>query len=326
MERKPIKFKDKIEYLTLEEVCKRFEGLVYGLCKRWTIRYDIEDLKQIGFIGLVNAYKAYDIEKDVLFTTYASMVVNSTLINNYKSDKSKHIVFASLNTPINKESDNQMELIELISDGVSYEDSVITNIEYDELRLAINKLDSPYREIIDLTIEGKNQTQIGEVFNVGNETICKKYREALEKIKKIMRGDDYMSERKITPEQLKEAVEKHGHSAPALKLIGKKYGLSPVTIKRYLDIFDVRKYSKDYRGSKKGDDIDENATAKSEISSKAETPSFLQEIKTYRGSVCQYQIDGDNVDLQFGNTTVSIQREKIMHLVMELSELNRIIS
>lgn len=51
MEKKPIKFKDKIEYLTLEEVCTRFEGLVYGLCKRWTIRYDIEDLKQIVLLA-----------------------------------------------------------------------------------------------------------------------------------------------------------------------------------------------------------------------------------------------------------------------------------
>ncbi|WP_317051775.1 hypothetical protein, partial [Clostridium neonatale] len=59
---------------------------------------------------------------------------------------------------------------------------------------------------------------------------------------------------------------------------------------------------------------------------KVEVPSFLQEIKTYRGSIGQYQINGDNVDLQFSNATVSIQKENIMNLVMELSELNRIIS
>ncbi|CAI3249330.1 hypothetical protein CNEO2_920004 [Clostridium neonatale] len=32
------------------------------------------------------------------------------------------------------------------------------------------------------------------------------------------------------------------------------------------------------------------------------------------------------MDLQFSNATVSIQKENIMNLVMELSELNRIIS
>ncbi|WP_317050722.1 sigma factor, partial [Clostridium neonatale] len=69
MDRKPIKLKNEIKEMTAEEVCKYFEGLVYNLCKRWTIRYDIEDLKQIGFIGLVKAYKAYDISKNVLFTT-----------------------------------------------------------------------------------------------------------------------------------------------------------------------------------------------------------------------------------------------------------------
>ena len=97
IERKPIKFKGKSENLTSKEVCERFLGLVYDLCKRWTIRYDIEDLKQIGFIGLIKAYNAYDINKNVLFTTWATMIINSELNQNYRSDKSQHIIITSLN-------------------------------------------------------------------------------------------------------------------------------------------------------------------------------------------------------------------------------------
>ena len=326
MDRKPIKLKNEIKEMTAEEVCKYFEGLVYSLCKRWTIRYDIEDLKQIGFIGLVKAYKAYDISKNVLFTTYASMIVNSTLIDNYKSDKSQHIKFTSLNATIDDGSNESKEFIECFDDEINYEDIAINNVEYERLKLSINQLDPTDKQIIEMIcFEEKSQLQVAEILDKNQCYISLMYRNALEQLKIIMKGDDDMPERKITKERLRAEVEEHGHSAPALKLIGEKYKLSPVTVKRYLDIFDVRKYSKDYRGRKKNNDV-ANKTTEPKQESTVEIPSFLQEIKIYRGTIGQYQINGDNVDLQFGNATVSIQKEKIMHLVMELSELNRIIS
>lgn len=324
MEKKPIKFKDKIEYLTLEEVCTRFEGLVYGLCKRWTIRYDIEDLKQIGFIGLVNAYRSYDITKDVLFTTYASMVVNSTLIKNYRSDKSQHILFTSLNTPINSESDRETELIELFDDDVNYEDLALNNVECEELKAAIDKLDSMDRSIVEMIAFGyKTQRQVAEILNTNQVSISRMYKKALEKIKKIMRGEYNMPIKSdLTKGELLNHIKKYGSNKESLMIMANKYDLTLGTIRGRLDTWDIRKYSKDYRGTKKVD-MDKNTTAQN---SKMEAPSFLQEIKTYKGSIGQYRIDGDNVDLQFGNTTVSIQKENIMNLVLELSELNRIIS
>ena len=327
MDRKPIKLKNEIKEMTAEEVCKHFEGLVYSLCKRWTIRYDIEDLKQIGFIGLVKAYKAYDILKNVLFTTYASMVVNSTLIDNYKADKSKHLLFTSLNIPTNNDSDRGMELIELVSDEVNYDDVAISNIECKKLKSSISKLNPLDKKIIEMiAFEEKSQSQVAEILNIGRSTVSFKYREALAQLKNIMKGDDDMPiKSSLTREELREWIEKNGSHKESLIKIAEKHKLTLGTIRGYLEAWDIRKYSKNYRGSKKVNDVDKNTTKpKQEI--KVEVPSFLQEIKTYRGSIGQYQINGDNVDLQFSNATVSIQKENIMNLVMELSELNRIIS
>lgn len=221
--------------------------------------------------------------------------------------------------------DDEMEYIDTISDDTDYEEIAFKNIQCENLRNALEKLDPIDKEIVEeLGLNFKNQREIADRFNLSQSYVSRKYKNALVKLKNIMEGENVMPARKITAEQLKIEVKKHGHTLPALNLIGKKYGLSPKTIKKYLDDFDVRKYSKDYIG-KKSTDADKNI-AKPKPKSKVETSSFLQEIKTYKGSIGQYRIDGDNVDLQFGNTTVSIQKENIMNLVLELSELNRIIS
>ena len=313
--------------MSIEEVCKHFEGLVYNLCKRWTIRYDIEDLRQIGFIGLVKAYKAYDILKNVLFTTYASMVVNSTLIDNYKSDKSQHIKFTSLNATIDDGSNESKEFIECFDDEINYEDIAINNIECKKLKSSISKLNPLDKKIIEMiAFEEKSQSQVAEILNIGRSTVSFKYREALAQLKNIMKGDDDMPiKSSLTREELREWIEKNGSHKESLIKIAEKHKLTLGTIRGCLEAWDIRKYSKNYRGSKKVNDVDKNTTKpKQEI--KVEVPSFLQEIKTYKGSIGQYQINGDNVDIQFSNAIVSIQKENIMNLVMELSELNRIIS
>lgn len=327
MDRKPIKLKNEIRNMSIEEVCKHFEGLVYNLCKKWTIRYDIEDLKQIGFIGLVKAYKAYDISKNVLFTTYASMIVNSTLIDNYKSDKSQHIKFTSLNATIDDGSNESKEFIECFDDEINYEDIAINNIECKKLKSSISKLNPLDKKIIEMiAFEEKSQSQVAEILNIGRSTVSFKYREALAQLKNIMKGDDDMPiKSSLTREELREWIEKNGSHKESLIKIAEKHKLTLGTIRGYLEAWDIRKYSKNYRGSKKVNDVDKNTTKpKQEI--KVEVPSFLQEIKTYKGSIGQYQINGDNVDIQFSNAIVSIQKENIMNLVMELSELNRIIS
>lgn len=51
-------------------------GLVYSIVKRYTGRgYDLEDLVQIGAIGLIKAIKKFDTEFNVQFSTYAVPVI-----------------------------------------------------------------------------------------------------------------------------------------------------------------------------------------------------------------------------------------------------------
>lgn len=321
--KKQIKLKNEIKAMSLEEVYIQFKNFIFKQCQSWKGKYEIEDLQQIAFIGLQKAYESYDIDKDILFLTYASMIIGNELRMYHRRNKKHEDVF-SLNKTFSFK-DDEIEYIDTISDDTNYEEIAFKNIECENLRNALEKLDPIDKEIVEeLGLNFKKQREIADKFNLSQSYVARKYKNALVKLKDIMEGGKVMPVRKITKEQLKAEVEKYGHTSEALNRIGKKYGLSPRTIKKYLDDFDVRKYSKDYIG-KKSKEIDKNI-AEPEQEIKVEVPSFLQEIKTYRGSIGQYQINGDNVELQFGNTMVNIEKEKIMHLVMELSELNRIIS
>ena len=58
------------------ELVENNMGLVYSIVKRYTGRgYDLEDLVQIGAIGLIKAVKKFDTSFDVKFSTYAVPVI-----------------------------------------------------------------------------------------------------------------------------------------------------------------------------------------------------------------------------------------------------------
>lgn len=55
----------------LEELIKENSNLIYSICSKYSKYMDIEDLYQVGVIGLINAYNHFDIGKNVKFSTYA---------------------------------------------------------------------------------------------------------------------------------------------------------------------------------------------------------------------------------------------------------------
>lgn len=55
----------------LDEIIKQNSNLVYSVCSKYQGYNDKEDLHQVGMIGLMNAYKNYDQNRGVKFSTYA---------------------------------------------------------------------------------------------------------------------------------------------------------------------------------------------------------------------------------------------------------------
>lgn len=318
METKPIKLKDGIKDMTIEEVYKQFEKFIYKTCQSWRNTYSIDDLAQVAFIGLNKAYESYDIKKDVLFLTYAAIIINNEL-KIYNRKERKHLNNVSMNNTFN--DDDSLELGDIIHDDTDYEEIAIKNIECEKLKAAILKLNDKERKIIEeVSFNNKSQKEIAIELNVTQAIISRMYRKALLKLKQIMEGEE-MPEAKITREQLVQEVRIYGTTRAAAIEIGNKYGLAPSTIRTYFDTMNVRKEAKKQVKGNINKTIINNNNEKIVIQKKTLVPVL------FRGTIGEYEIQDKEVSIKFNDSScVTLMKENILGLITELKELSEILA
>jgi len=64
-----------------------YEKLVYSVVSKFQGSYDIEDLKQVGMMGLAKAYKNFKDDQDAKFSTYAYTYILGEVLNYIRSSK-----------------------------------------------------------------------------------------------------------------------------------------------------------------------------------------------------------------------------------------------
>lgn len=72
------------EYLTL---IKESEGLIYKIASKYSMYYSIEDLYQVGTIGVIKAHKNYKKDTSVKFSTYAYKYILGEIIEFIRCDR-----------------------------------------------------------------------------------------------------------------------------------------------------------------------------------------------------------------------------------------------
>lgn len=66
---------------------KQYERLIYKIASKFSPKYPIEDLFQVGVIGLINAKKNYKSDQGTKFTTYAYQYVLGEMLDFIKKDR-----------------------------------------------------------------------------------------------------------------------------------------------------------------------------------------------------------------------------------------------
>lgn len=69
------------------ELIESNSWLIYKIAKTYSEYYNIEDLFQVGSIGIIKAYKNYNKESNVKFSTFAYKYVLGEIINYIKKDR-----------------------------------------------------------------------------------------------------------------------------------------------------------------------------------------------------------------------------------------------
>ena len=151
---------EKMEDVKLKELILKNQNLIYSIIHKFRSK-DVEDLFQVGCIGLIKAYQKYDSRMDVKFTSYA---YNYILGEVYQYITNNHNIRLSpanikLLNSINKAKDfltNYLGRLPTISELCSFVE--IEPYKYEELQnaLMIIDVDSLYN-ITDYTNISKDQ-------------------------------------------------------------------------------------------------------------------------------------------------------------------------
>lgn len=65
----------------------KYENLVLSYANKFRYYYDIEDLKQVGMIGLMKAIENYKVGSNTKFTTYAYLWIKGEILKYIRDDK-----------------------------------------------------------------------------------------------------------------------------------------------------------------------------------------------------------------------------------------------
>lgn len=157
-----------IKELTLEETIKEFEKMVHTKdVIKWCSYYEVDDLIQMGYMGLMKAYKYYDISQNMSFISYSKKIIQDVITNTYKKDKRQKrggdMTFTSIYSTVDDTEDLQM--IETLGDeSVDCENSALLNITSEKILQVLKTFSEQDQQMIYLHfMKGLNYAEIGRM-------------------------------------------------------------------------------------------------------------------------------------------------------------------
>lgn len=148
---------------------------------------DVEELFEVGVIGLIKGIDSFNPHKGFLFATYVSKCITNEILMAFRRENKVGIT-VSLDDCINTdESGNELFFKDIIKDEESLlEDSYVDKETYDEIRKIINSLPERDRQIIIMYFGfgGKRYTQkqISEQLELSQSYISRIVKRNIEKI------------------------------------------------------------------------------------------------------------------------------------------------
>lgn len=194
--------KDVVEKLTFDEVLKKYKGLIVKLIKKWSFKYEYDDLYQMACLGLWDAYKFHNSNCGYCFGTLAEKTVINYIswyrqnnnLDKIKRDTSNITDICSYDshdgykeTFIDKEDHyNQIELKIIL-------DEVLNKLKKQNefLRAHEKKASQRNLEFLKLTSLGVTQREIAESYDINVTTVQRGLYKEYKRIKKFLKAETY---------------------------------------------------------------------------------------------------------------------------------------
>lgn len=169
----------------MEELIKMYKPFIIKNARQIYINgYEVEDLIQIGIMGLIKAVYKYQPERKAAFTGFAITIIRNTfnlelrkIINKKWDEKFK--------CSLNSLTSDGIEFMEMLVSDESVEEDVILKGEIDVLRESLSKLSEDEREIINwFYFEDKLLKEYALEKGISINCAAKRKLRALEKLRK----------------------------------------------------------------------------------------------------------------------------------------------
>ena len=163
----------------IKELIISNKNLIYSIANKF--RGDIEDLFQVGCIGLINAYYNYDESKNTKFTTYAYKYIYGEIYKYAISNKSIKVSpeIIKLNQAITKAQDNDLYNF-IPAEEVDYDEMIV-------LKDAMEKLNNNERELIlKRYFYNMTQSQIAKLKGINQVKVSREEEKVLTKLRSYM--------------------------------------------------------------------------------------------------------------------------------------------
>ena len=166
-------------------------GLVYSIAKRFAGRgYDMEDITQIGTIGLIKAVRTFDCTKGNRLAAYAAKCIDNELLMAMRNDRKRQLD-VSLQEPIGTDREgNEISIIDVIETGEkNFIDSYILKCDIEILRKAFDSALTPREKTIIMRRYGlgglkeATQRELAGEMSISRSYVSRIEKKAIEKLR-----------------------------------------------------------------------------------------------------------------------------------------------
>lgn len=162
--------------------------LAHDFKNKYSLNIDIEDLCSMATIGLCNAARLYNPDKEIKFNTYAGRAIWNTIIRQVQHSGEPKVPILSLESSIFRDNDfidNDENLEGLISDGVDIAEECAVRVTISDI--IERRLNESEKKVIRYRYfaNGKQPSQIetAKHFGISKQRVSSLEKQALDKIK-----------------------------------------------------------------------------------------------------------------------------------------------
>ena len=173
------------EFLTEDEICIRFKPMIIKEVKSWSKYYDYDDMFQLAYIGLLKAYRKYDIKFGYSFSTVAISYIRYEMLRETRTERRRKkkgkVMFFSLNKVIGFSNYIPVEMGDISKDKENIIEKVENKIFLTKI---INSLPNKEKRIIKLIyIEDKTQVQVAKELDITQVQVSRKLKRIFKNIR-----------------------------------------------------------------------------------------------------------------------------------------------